>query len=86
MVVVHEGSLPRGLWKLRKVQEIIACRDDKIQGATVKVALNNCQHSMLGQPIQLLHPLEVHSQQETAVDSVSDEPERKTQSQEEVLL
>ena len=39
----------------------------------------------MGQPVQLLDPLEVHSQRETPADSVSNEPERKTQSQEESI-
>ena len=38
VVVMHDESLPRGLWK---IQEIIAGRDGKIQGATVKVTSNN---------------------------------------------
>ena len=54
-----------------------------MQGATVKVASQNRQHSLLRRPIQLLYPLEVCSQQEDLVDMVSDEPEPQTQSQEE---
>ena len=57
VVVVHDESLPRGPWKLGKVQEIIAGRDGKIRGATVKVSSNNRQHSMLRRPVQLLYPL-----------------------------
>ena len=72
---------PRVL-KLGKIQEIIAGQDSEIWDATVKVASNNLQYSLLHHPIQLLYPLEVHSQQGTPVDSVSDEPEQGTQSQE----
>lgn len=80
---MHDEGLPRRLWKLGKIQEIIVGRDGKIQGATVKVASQNHQHSLLCPPIQLLYALEVRSQQEDLVDMVSDEPEPETQSQKE---
>lgn len=85
VVVVHNESLPRGLWKLGRIQEIITGRDGKIRGATVKVASQNRQHPLLRRPIQLLYPLEVHSQEKAPVASVSDEPEPETQSQEKSI-
>lgn len=51
VVVVHDENLPRGLWKLGKIQEVIVGRDGEIRGATVKVASRNRQHSLLRRPI-----------------------------------
>ena len=38
VVIVHDESLPQGLWKLGRIQGVITGRDGKIRGATVKVA------------------------------------------------
>ena len=81
-MVVHNESLPRGLWKLGRIQEIITGRDGKIRGAIVKVASQNRQHPLLRRPIQVLYPLEVHSQEKAPAATVSDDCEPETQSQE----
>ena len=47
VVVVHDEGLPRGFWKLGKIQEMIFGRNGKIRGATVKVASQNRQLSLL---------------------------------------
>ena len=60
VVVVHDESLPRGLWKLGRIQGVNAGRDGKIRGAIVKVASRKCQQPLLRRSIQLLYPLEVH--------------------------
>lgn len=59
VVVVHDEHLPRGLWKLGVVQEIIQGRDGKIRGALVKMAKRDRQKDVLRRPIQLLYPLEI---------------------------
>ena len=82
VVVVHDEGLPRGFWKLGKIQEVIVGRDGQIRGATVKVASRNRQYSRLRRPIQLLYPLEVRSESESLIET---EPEPETQSQEESI-
>jgi hypothetical protein len=59
VVIVHDDNLPRGLWKLGKVEELFPGRDGKIRGAAVKLPSTGRQHSTLNRPIQLLYPLEV---------------------------
>lgn len=63
IVIVRDDQLPRGLWKLGRVQEVMEGRDGLIRGAVVRVACRDKQHLYLRRPIQLLYPLEVHSQQ-----------------------
>ena len=61
VVVVHDEGLPRGFWKLGKIEEVYSGRDKKIRGARLKLPSGN----QLRRPIQLLYPLEVHSNSET---------------------
>jgi len=37
VVIVHDEHLPRGLWKLGRIQEVMKGRDGQIRGATVKL-------------------------------------------------
>jgi hypothetical protein len=52
MVVVHDKSLLRGLWKVGKVNEVIPGRDGKVRGVVVRLSSRS---GMLRRPIQLLH-------------------------------
>ena len=61
VVIVHDEHLPRGLWKLGRIQETIKGRDGQIRGATIRVARRDRQQDLLHRPIQLLYPLEVCS-------------------------
>lgn len=63
IVIVHDDQLPRGLWKLGRIQEVMKGRDGIIRGAVVKFVCRGRQHLHLRRPIQLLYPLEVHAQQ-----------------------
>lgn len=86
MVIVHDESLPRSLWRLGKIEEVFAGRDGMIRGAAVKVASKGQQQSLLRPPIQLLYPLEVHGQQEAPVEKATDGSENRepdTQEQDE---
>ena len=80
VVVIHDESLPRGLWRLGRIQETIAGRDGRTRGAVVKVASRNRQHSLLRRPVQLLYPLEVRSPHAA---QVSNEPGPEAMSQED---
>ena len=61
VVIVHHEHLPRGQWKLGVVQEVLTGRDGVSRAAIVKVAANDQQQSTSRRPIQLLYPLEIHS-------------------------
>ena len=81
VVVVHDERLPRGLWKLGRIQETIAGKDGRIRGAVVKVASQNRQHSLLRRPVQLLYPLEVCSPHAAQVNSEPSNPGPETRSE-----
>ena len=63
IVIVHDDHLPRDLWKLGRIEEVLRRQDGLIRGAVIKVACCDQQHLVLRRPIQLLYPLKVHSQQ-----------------------
>ena len=80
IVIIHDDQLPRGLWKLGKIQEVMRGKDGPIRGAVVKVARRDRQHLYLKRPIQLLYPLEIPRQQSDlqASDSLTvDDPDPK---------
>ena len=58
-VIVHDESLPHGLWKLGWVQEVFPGADGLPHSALVRVASRNKQHTFLKRPVQLLYPLEI---------------------------
>ena len=70
VVIVHNESLPRGLWKLGRVQEVFPGADGLPRSALVRVASRNKQHTLLKRPVQLLYPLEI-SQPEQPGDTPS---------------
>ncbi len=59
IVIVHDESLPRGLWKLGRVQEVLTGRDGLPRGALVRVAVRRKQQKLLKRPLKLLYPLEI---------------------------
>ena len=73
VVVVHDESLPRGFWKLAKVESVITGQDGKVRGATIRLPTKNRQPTLLRRPLQLLYPLEVHSQEEGTVTGAGTE-------------
>ena len=59
VVIVHDDTLPRGLWKLGRIQEVLNGRDGHPRAALVRVATRDRQHVLLRRPLQLLYPLEI---------------------------
>ena len=59
VVIVHNDSLPHGLWKLGRIQEVIPGADGLPRSALVRVASRDRQHTLLKRPVQLLYPLEI---------------------------
>ena len=53
--IVHiKDKLPRGAWKMGKVDELIVCRDGEIRSAKVLLP-SGC---IVNRPINLLYPIE----------------------------
>ena len=76
VVIVHDERLPRGLWKLGRIQEVMKGRDGQVRGATVRMANRDRQQVLLHRPIQLLYPLEVECvDDEQTVHSGTEDPE-----------
>ena len=57
IVIVKDEHLPRGLWKLGIVQEVLKGRDGLMRAAVVKIASRDQQHT--------LYPLEIHCETTT---------------------
>lgn len=60
VVTVRDNALPRGLWKLGRIQESFAGGDNLPRSALVRVATRDRQHTFLRRPLQQLYPLEIH--------------------------
>ena len=60
VVIVHDDSLPCGLWKLGRIQELYTGGDNLPRSALVRVATRDRQHTFLRRPLQQLYPLEIH--------------------------
>ena len=61
VVIVKDEHLPRGHWKLGVIQEVLTGRDGLTRVVVIKVPASDRQYSILRRPIQLLYPLEIHS-------------------------
>lgn len=59
IVIIHDDALPRGHWKLGRIQEVYSGKDGLPRSALVRVATRNRQDTLLKRPIQLLYPLEI---------------------------
>ena len=66
VVLVHEENLPRGLWRLGRIENLMPGADGNIRGAAVRITSKGQGHPIIiNRPIQRLYPLEF-SKQETA--------------------
>ena len=61
IVIVKDEHLPRGLWKLGIVQEIMKGQDGLTRAAVVRVASRDQQQSILKRSVQLLYPLDIRT-------------------------
>ena len=59
VVIVHDDSLPRGLWKLGQILEVFPGVDGLPRNALVRVARRDKQHTLLKRLVQLLYPLKI---------------------------
>ena len=60
-MIVHDSTLPCGLWKLGRVQEVLNGRDGRPRAALVRLSSRDRQHIFLKRPLQLLYPLEIRT-------------------------
>ena len=66
IVVVHDENLPRGLWKLGRVGELIVGADGNIRSAEVQVSSRGIRPATLRRPIRRLYPLEFSAKRPTS--------------------
>ncbi|XP_068723841.1 uncharacterized protein [Montipora capricornis] len=59
VVCIHEKTTLRQLWRLGRVQRLLACPDGEVRSAVVKVKSGNLPSSEWRRPLQRLYPLEV---------------------------
>lgn len=55
IVVVHDEDLPRGFWKLARVESLVTEADGLVRGATIRVKPKGGRSSVLKRPIQGLY-------------------------------
>ena len=59
IVVVHDDNLPRTLWCIGRVQNLLKGDDGYARGAVVRVGENRKKSLLLCRPVQRLYPLKV---------------------------
>ena len=73
LVLVHEDSRPRGIWKIAKVESLIRGTDEEVRGAVVKLHSTDNRSTLLRRPLQLLYPLEVRQQLDDQVSNSNED-------------
>ena len=74
VVLVHEENLPRGLWRLGRIEGIEPGADGNIRAATVRVAAKGRNTLLIKRPIQRLYQLEFSNQEAADVSEQVDRP------------
>ena len=54
IVLIKESGLPRGLWKIGRLEALLKRSDDEITGASVMLP----SHKIINRPLSLLYPIE----------------------------
>ena len=75
IVVVHDDNLPRTLWHIGRVQNLLKGNDGYARGAVVRVGDKGKRSLLLPRSVQKLYPLEV---QDTKTVNRDVKPEGKT--------
>ena len=63
-IVMLQDQMPRSQWKMCRVEKLIPGKDGVVRAAKIK-----CKDSILQRSIQHLHPLEIHSDEESCNDA-----------------
>ena len=58
-MTVYDDGLPRGLWRLGRIEELMQSADGEIRGVLVKVTSKKGHVKVLRQPVQHIYPLEI---------------------------
>lgn len=75
VVLVHDENLPRGLWRLGRVEQLMVGTDGNVRGAAVRVVSKGQNVTIVNRPIQRLYPLEFSVQEAAGISRGStDEP------------
>ncbi len=57
-MLVHDENLPRGLWRLGRVEQLVVGTDGNVRGVAVRVASKGRNATVVNRPVQRLHPLD----------------------------
>jgi len=70
-VVIIKDNIPRGMWRLGRLVQLITSNDGQIRSAKVKMSSGN----IISRPLKLLYPLEVEDKTDIKVENKSSEVE-----------
>ena len=73
IVTIHQDKMPRGFWRLGKVETLIQSKDKSILGATVKVVSPNRKLTIKNRPLSKLYPVEVRDRCPNVVTNINSE-------------
>ena len=79
IVIIHEEKLPKGQWRLGKVERLYEGNDGVVRGAYLKAVSRTGRTTRLRHPVSKLYPLEVRT------TSTSSDVDRRCDSQREQL-
>ncbi len=65
IVVIHDERLPRGLWRMGKVEELLVGADGSVRCAMIKISSRDRSPIFVKRPLQRLYPLELNSENES---------------------
>ena len=65
--------MPRGFWRLGKVETIIQGKDKNVRSATVKVVSPNEKLTIINRPLSKLYPVEVRDRCPKVVTDINSE-------------
>ena len=72
IVIVHEENLPRGLWKLGRVEKLMVGTDGRVRCAEVRVITSGRLSSTMKRPLQHLYPIETSRRGQVGSAQASD--------------
>jgi len=64
IVIIYEDKIPRQLWKIGRIKELLKSKDSQIRGAKVKVGKTG---NTIERPINKLYPLEINDSENTEI-------------------
>jgi len=73
-VVLVKDDIPRGCWRMGKIEQLVVSRDGQVRSAKVKLASGKT----LGRPLQLLYPIECSTRNSPENIDETDEEDVRT--------